>query len=90
MHHFELAERWDKAVEYLSLAAGKSLAADAVPRAVSYCERALEIGERSPSALPRSARITLHRMLGQAYGLINDFPRAIENYGAVATGRRTR
>ena len=83
VHHFELAERWDKAVEYLSLAATKSLAADAVPRAVSYCERALEIGERSPSALSPTARIVLHRTLGQACGLMNDFPRAIENYRVV-------
>ena len=48
VHHFERAERWDKAVEYLALAARKSFAADTVPQAVSY-QRA---GARDRRTLP--------------------------------------
>ena len=84
VHHFERAERWDKAVEYLALAARKSFAADTIPQAVSFCERALDIGERFPGALPPSTLMSIHRTLGQACGLMNDFPRAIESFRIVA------
>ena len=68
VHHFELAERWDKAVEYLSLAATKSLATDAVPQAVSSRERALEIGERSHVELPSRHRSRCTERSGRRAG----------------------
>ena len=48
-HHFERAERWDKAVEYLAPPPRKSFPPTCSPRLFSSrAERALDIGERFP------------------------------------------
>jgi class 3 adenylate cyclase/tetratricopeptide (TPR) repeat protein len=78
-HHYERAERWDDALEYLAASADKAMAGFALVSARGYADRALVAMERAGADDP-SLRAHLHLVRGQCYELRNEWSTAIDCY----------
>ncbi len=79
-HHYERAEAWDKALEYLQKSGDKALAAFAPQQAISFYDRAIAVVERSERDLAPERAIGLHYSRGQALMLTSDWGRSAESF----------
>ena len=76
-HHFERAERWAEAVEFLVRSGDKAAASFAPREAIAFYERALDVVARSDIAVKPSVLIHLHHARGEALFLINEWERSV-------------
>jgi class 3 adenylate cyclase/tetratricopeptide (TPR) repeat protein len=74
--HFDKAELWDKALEYLLRAADKAAQAFATRDAIALYDAAEATANRAPESTPLETRMTIHRRRGDLYGLVSQFDRA--------------
>jgi class 3 adenylate cyclase/tetratricopeptide (TPR) repeat protein len=82
-HHYERAERWDNALEYLAASADKAMAGFALVPARAYADRALAAMARTGRDDP-ALRAHLHHLRGQCYELRNEWSTAIDCYRQMA------
>ncbi len=88
-HHFEKAEVWDKALEYVMRAADKAARAFATRDAIALYDAAEAIVDRRPDGGPVETRIAIHRGRADLYILVSDFDRArAESEGVLRLARR--
>ncbi len=87
-YHYERAEAWDKALEYLQKSGDKALAAFAGPQAVTFYDRALAMLEQSGRTLVPEREIALHEGRGEALAAIHEKERAVESFEAMLTAAR--
>ncbi|MCC6174415.1 MAG: AAA family ATPase [Chloroflexi bacterium] len=87
-HHFERAEIWDRALEYLLLSGEKALAAFAPRQAAAVFERALTTAERSGNALSAEQSLRAHSSLGQARFLTSDWDESVASFEAALGAAR--
>jgi class 3 adenylate cyclase len=82
-HHFEKAEAWDKALEYLMRAADKAARAFATRDALALYDAAEAMADRLRDGVPVDARMAIHRGRAEIYVLLSDFDRARADWDAV-------
>jgi class 3 adenylate cyclase/tetratricopeptide (TPR) repeat protein len=82
-HHYERAEEWDKALDYLLKSGDKALASFAPQQAVAFYDRTLAVLEKSSQPLGSELAIGLHFHRGQALFLINDWDRSAASFQAM-------
>jgi class 3 adenylate cyclase/tetratricopeptide (TPR) repeat protein len=75
-HHFEKAEAWDKALEYLIKAADKAARAFATRDALALYDAAEAMADRLRDGVPADTRTAIHRGRAELYVLVSDFDRA--------------
>ena len=75
-HHFEKAENWDWALEYVMRAADKAAQAFATRDAIALYDAAEATANRVHEGGSRQMRMTIHRRRGELYILVSDFDRA--------------
>src|SRR5262249_35227835 len=75
-HHFDKAETWDKALEYLMRAADKAAGGFATRDAIALYDAAESTVDRAVDGVPLEMRMTIHRRRADLYVLVNDFARA--------------
>ena len=81
-YHYQSAQNWDKALNYLEKAGDKVAAAFANREALEYYARALDVCEKlDASALPISVRVARKR--GLVNQTIGDFKSAIEDFNSM-------
>jgi len=93
--HYERAQVWSKALEYLVLAGERSQALFAMRDALHWFDRAVALSEAHPEALNERARLALYERRGTARaqaglteGAVADIRRVIE--AARASGEREK
>jgi class 3 adenylate cyclase/tetratricopeptide (TPR) repeat protein len=79
-HHYERAERWPDAVQYLVASAEKAMSGFALGQALGYADRALAAIERAEGPSDPSIRARMHQLAGQCYELRNEWGAAYERY----------
>jgi class 3 adenylate cyclase/tetratricopeptide (TPR) repeat protein len=72
-YHYERAEEWDRALDYLQKSGDKAMAAFAPKQAVVFYDRALAVVERSGRPLAPERAIGLHFARGQALFQTSDW-----------------
>ncbi len=82
-HHFEKAEAWDKALEYLMRASDKAARAFATRDAVALYDAAEAMADRLRDGVPVDIRMAIHRGRAELYVLLSDFDRARADWDAV-------
>ena len=87
-HHFEKAEAWDKALEYLMRAADKAARAFATRDALALYDAADSMANRRRDGVPVDTRMAIHRGRAELYVLLSDFDRARAEWDEV--GRQAR
>jgi class 3 adenylate cyclase/tetratricopeptide (TPR) repeat protein len=92
-HHFQRAEDWPRAFEYLTRAGEKALAAYANVEAVYFCTRALEAAEHTAVAPERvgglwEAKARAHYRLSEYAAAVEAYRRALELLPGDADRRR--
>jgi len=75
-HHFEKAENWDRALEYLMRAADKAAQAFATRDAIALYDTAEAAANRVHEGGSLQTRMTIHRRRAELYILVSDFDRA--------------
>jgi class 3 adenylate cyclase/tetratricopeptide (TPR) repeat protein len=75
-HHFDKAEAWDKALEYLRRAADKAARAFATRDAIALYDAAEAIADRLHDGVPVDTQMAIHRGRAELYVLVSDFERA--------------
>ncbi len=79
-YHYERAEAWDKALEYLQRSGEKAMAAFSPPQAATFYDRALAVVAKSGLRLTPEQTVTLHCRRGQALFLTNDWDECISSF----------
>jgi class 3 adenylate cyclase/tetratricopeptide (TPR) repeat protein len=79
-YHYERAEAWDRALEYLVKSADKALASFAARQAVAFYDRAFVVIEKSGLDLPPRRAIGLHSGRGQALHSSGERNRSVESF----------
>lgn len=82
-HHYEEAEAWPEAANFLIRSGQKALQAAAPSQAEGFFQRTLDIFERVPDAIASKDLISLHRGMGQARQLGGRADRAINSFKAM-------
>lgn len=82
-YHYEVAEEWDKAADYLKRSGDKAAAAFATAEAILYYSRAIEACQHLDGGASRMETKIL-RSRGATYDTIGDFPAAITDLKSVA------
>jgi tetratricopeptide (TPR) repeat protein len=82
-HHYEAAETWDQALDYLQKSADKALAACAPQQAIAFYDRALAAVEQSGQPLAPERAMALHFGRGQALFLTSDWDRSAGSFRAM-------
>lgn len=82
-HHYEQAERWDKAFEYLVKSGEKSLAAFSPAQAVGFFGRTLAIAARTDASPQPGSLIPVYHGLGQALYLLSRWDESAQSYEAM-------
>ncbi len=75
-HHFDRAEVWDRALEYLLQAADKAARRFATRDALALYDLAEAQAARAREGVPLETRMTIHRRRAELYVLVSDFERA--------------
>jgi tetratricopeptide (TPR) repeat protein len=75
-HHFEKAEAWDKALEYLMRAADKAARAFATRKAIALYDQAEGAVGRLGEVAPTTTLMAIHQARAELYLLVSDFERA--------------
>ncbi len=89
--HFEKAEMWDKALEYLMRAADKAARAFATRDAIALYDAAEATANRAHEGVPPGTWMTIHRRRAELYVLVSDFDRAQgESEDVVRLARQSR
>ena len=79
-HHYEQAEVWDKALEYLVKAGEKSQQAYASQAALAHFDRALAVCERLELPVQPTTLMTISAGKGLAHMLMSEFKAAAQTY----------
>ena len=83
--HFQKAEVWDRALDYLVKAADKAARAFATPDALALYDAAEAVASRLGDAVPAEAWMAIHRGRGELHVWSSDFERARREWDAVRT-----
>ena len=75
-HHFEKAETWDRALDYLMKAADKAARGSASRDAIALYDAAEAMADRPRDSVPVDVRMAIHRGRAELYALVSDFARA--------------
>ena len=84
-YHFEKAEVWDKALEWLLKAADKAARAFATRDALSLYDGADMVADRLRDGASAETRMAIHRGRGELHILVSDFDRARAEWARVLT-----
>jgi class 3 adenylate cyclase/tetratricopeptide (TPR) repeat protein len=87
-YHYERAEGWEKAREYLQKSGDKALAAFAPRQAIEFYDRALSAVAKSGESFSLEEAIALHSGRGQALHVTNQWNAAIESFQAMLQATR--
>jgi tetratricopeptide (TPR) repeat protein len=87
-YHYERAEAWDQALDYLRKSGDKALEAYAAHQAVGFYNRALAVHEKSSQANSLEPTIALHYGRGQALLLIDDRDECMASFHAMLQAAR--
>jgi len=79
-YHYEQAEIWEKALDYLMKAGQKAQRAYVNPEALSHYNRALTVCKHLGDAVDSNTLITIYAALGQVHFLLSDFQPSIDAY----------
>src|SRR5207247_11071992 len=82
-YHYERAEAWEKALEYLVKSGDKALAAFAPQQAVAWYDRALAAVEKAGQCLSPERAMPLHYGRGQALFLTSAFNQSADSFPAM-------
>src|SRR5262249_36780464 len=85
-HHFERAEAWDKALDYLMKAADKAARAFATRDAIALYDTAEAMADRQRDSVPAETRMAIHRGRAELSVVVSDFDRARAEWEAVRRG----
>ena len=89
-YHFQKAEAWDKALEYLLEAAEKAAKAFAAREAIALCDQAEDAAGRLGTEPAAPTLTTIHQARAGLYLLVSEFERArAEHERAFELARRT-
>src|SRR5438105_13491557 len=76
-YHYERAEAWEKAPDYLQKSGDKAMAAFAPQQAIAFYDRALAILAKPGTTLPPERMIALHHTRSQALFQKGDWDNSI-------------
>jgi class 3 adenylate cyclase/tetratricopeptide (TPR) repeat protein len=82
-YHFERAEAWDMALDYLHRSAQKAMAAFAPQQAAAFYDRALAVAAKPGQRVSVEQMIALHAGRGQALRVVNDWRESIASFQAM-------
>ncbi len=89
-YHFAEASDTSRAFTYSTLAGDTAYQRYAVPEAIAHYTRALEIGRRTPQAVPEGAWRHLYTSRGRLLELDGRYEQALENYAEMEELARQR
>jgi len=79
-YHYEQAEIWEKALDYLVKAGQKAQQAYVNPEALSHYKRALTVGEQLGNSVDDNTLISIYAGVGQVHFLLSEFQPSIAAY----------
>jgi class 3 adenylate cyclase/tetratricopeptide (TPR) repeat protein len=87
-YHYERAEAWDKALDYLVKSGDKAMGAFAPLQAVAFYDRALAVASKPGAQMSAERAIGIRFNQGQALFLSSQLPRGIEAFEAMRDAAR--
>lgn len=82
-YHYDRAEAWEKALDYLIKSGDKAIAAFAPQQAVTFYERTLAVADRPGVRLAPDRLAGVYLNYGQGLFLSGQLPRAVESFAAM-------